>query len=392
MPGTLLTINGGSSSVKVALFGADSFNRHVAGKVDRVGPQATIQLKDSAGRKIADGQIAAADHAQAIAAILENLAKAMPLDQVAAVGHRVVHGGPRFANSQRIDAEMMAELKRISPWDPDHLPAEIQLIEALGVRLPHAPQIACFDTAFHHNLPTVAKLLPIPRRFFEAGVRRYGFHGISFTYLMEELGRVAGPQAAAGRVIIAHLGAGASMAAVKNGRPIDTSMSFTPTAGLVMATRTGDLDPGVLIYLRRTEGLSVDQIDELVNRQSGVLGVSETSADMRDLLARETTDQRAAEAISLFCYQAKKSIGAFAAALCGLDTLVFSAGIGENSAAVRSRICSGLEHLGLQLDESQNAAASPAVISADSSRVSVHVIPTDEELMIARDTRRIVNP
>ena len=390
MSATLFTINGGSSSVKIALFDGDSLARPVAGKVDRIGPQATIHLTDAVGQTIADGPVAGADHAQAIAAILDHLPKAAPLDQVAAVGHRVVHGGPNYARSQLIDAAMLADLKRISPWDPDHLPAEIQLIEALTARLPRAPQIACFDTAFHHDLPTVAKLLPIPRRYAAKGVRRYGFHGISYTYLLEELGRIAGPQAAAGRVIFAHLGAGASMAAVKDGRAIDTSMSFTPTAGLVMATRTGDLDPGVLIYLQRTERMTVDAVDELVNRQSGILGVSETSADMRDLLARESTDERAAEAIALFCYQAKKWIGAFAAALGGLDTLVFSAGIGENSAAVRSRICSGLGHLGLEFDESRNAARKPTVISADSSRVSVRVIPTDEEQMIARDIRRLL--
>ncbi len=391
MSATLFTINGGSSSVKIAVFDADSLARLVAGKVDRIGPQSTIHLTDASGQTIADGPIAAADHAQAIAAIFDRLPKATPLDQVAAVGHRVVHGGPQYARSQRIDAAMLADLKRISPWDPDHLPAEIQLIEASAARLPRAPQIACFDTAFHHDLPTVAKLLPIPRRFVAKGVRRYGFHGISYTYLLEELGRIAGPQAAVGRVIFAHLGAGASMAAVKDGRPIDTSMSFTPTAGLVMATRTGDLDPGVLIYLQRSEGLTVDEVDDLVNRRSGILGVSETSADMRDLLARESADERAAEAIALFCYQAKKWIGAFAAALGGLDTLVFSAGIGENSPAVRSRICSGLEHLGLEFDESRNAAAKPTVISAESSRVSVRVIPTDEEQMIARDVRRLLN-
>jgi len=390
MPATLLTINGGSSSVKVALFDAESLDQFVVGKADRVGPQATLRLADAAGRKINDEPITAADHSQAIAVILDRLSAWAALDRIAAVGHRVVHGGPSFASSQRIDAAMLAELKRISPWDPDHLPAELQLIEAAAARLPHVPQIACFDTAFHHDLPTVAKLLPIPRKFIAAGVRRYGFHGISYTYLMEELGRLAGPQAAAGRVIIAHLGAGASMAAVKNGRPIDTSMSFTPTAGLVMATRTGDLDPGVLIYLQRSERLTVDEVDDLVNRRSGILGVSETSADMRDLLARESTDERAAEAIGLFCYQAKKWIGAFAAALGGLDTLVFSAGIGENSPAVRSRMCSGLDHLGVQLDETRNAAAAPAVISADSSRVAVHVIPTDEEQMIARDVRRLL--
>src|SRR5207248_5014828 len=241
----------------------------------------------------------------------------------------------------------------------------------------------CFDTAFHATLPRVARLLPLPRRYDAAGIRRYGFHGLSYAYLMGELGRVAGPEAAAGRVILAHLGAGASMAAVQGRKSIDTTMSFTPTAGLVMATRTGDLDPGALVYLLRSENLSADQLDELLNKQSGLLGVSETSPDMRDLLAKQAGDVRAAEAVELFCYQARKWVGALAAALGGLDTLVFAGGIGENAAEVRQRICDGLGFLGVRLDPARNAAGA-AVISADGTPATVRVIRTDEELMIAR--------
>ena len=238
-------------------------------------------------------------------------------------------------------------------------------------------------------MPRVAQIVPIPRRFEAAGVRRYGFHGLSYAYLMEELARVAGPDEARGRVILAHLGAGASLAAVKGGRSIDTTMGFTPASGLVMGTRTGDLDPGLVRFLSRTEAMTADQFDGLVNHESGLLGVSETSSDVRDLLARQSVDVRAAEAIELFCYHAKKWIGAFAAALGGLDTLVFAGGIGENSPEIRRRICESLEFLGIALDEGRNTS-SALLISTDQGPVKVRVIPTDEALMIARAAARLI--
>src|SRR5262249_26562507 len=231
---------------------------------------------------------------------------------------------------------------------------------------PDLPQVACFDTAFHRTLPQVARLLPVPRRYQAAGIERYGFHGLSYTYLMEELTRVAGDAAAERRAILAHLGAGASMAAVREGKCVDPSMAFTPTAGLVMATRTGDLDPGVLVNLLRSEKMTADGLDDLVNKQSGLLGVSETSPDMRDLLARQAGDPRGGGAVALSCYQAKKWLGAFAAALGGLETLVFAGGIGENAPEVRARVCDGLEFLGVRLDAARNAAGA-AVISADAA-------------------------
>jgi acetate kinase len=310
-------------------------------------------------------------------------------DALTAVGHRVVHGGPKYSKPQRITAEMVEELHRLSPFDPEHLPEEILLTEAFHRRFPDLPQVACFDTAFHHDLPRVAQLLPIPRRYEAQGVRRYGFHGLSYAFLMGELSRLAGPESAQGRVILAHLGNGASLAAVRDGKPVDTSMSFTPTAGVPMSTRSGDLDPGLVWYLARTEKMSAKQFNEMVNFQSGLLGVSETSSDMRDLLDRETQDVRAAEAVALFCYQVKKWIGAFAAALGGLDTLVFAGGIGENAPVVRSRICEGLGFLGIELEESQNAA-NAGVISTAASRVDVRVIHTDEELMIARSVCHVL--
>ena len=280
-------------------------------------------------------------------------------------------------------------MRRISPYDPDHLPGEIELIEAFRKRDPDLPQVACFDTAFHHDMPRVAQIVPIPRRYEAAGVRRYGFHGLSYAYLMEELARVAGPEEARGRVILAHLGNGASLAAVRGGQTIDTSMGFTPASGLVMGTRTGDLDPGLVRFLSRTEGMTADQFDSLVNHESGLLGVSETSSDMRDLLARQDADVRAAEAVALFCYQAKKWIGAFAAALGGLDTLVFAGGIGENAPVIRRRICDGTGLPRHRAGRRPQRVRAPALISTDDGRVKVRVIRTDEELMIAKAAARL---
>jgi acetate kinase len=284
---------------------------------------------------------------------------------------------------------MVEELRRLSPFDPEHMPEEIQLTEAFHRRFPDLPQFACFDTAFHHDLPRVAQILPIPRRYEAQGVRRYGFHGLSYQFLMEELARLSGPEVARGRIVLAHLGNGASLAAVRNGKSVDTSMSFTPTAGVPMSTRTGDLDPGLVWYLARTEKMSAKDFNDMVNFQSGLLGISEISSDMRDLLKHETRDVRAAEAVALFCYQVKKWIGAFAAALGGVETLVFAGGIGENASAVRARICDGLEFLGIELEEKHNAA-DEGVISAASSRVVVRVIRTNEEQMIAKTVCQVL--
>jgi acetate kinase len=293
------------------------------------------------------------------------------------------------AEPERVTRKLLAELHRITPYDPDHLPREIGLITALSRRHPKLPQVACFDTAFHRTMPRVARLLPIPRRYAARGVERYGFHGLSYAYLMEELGRLD-PEAARGRVILAHLGNGASLAAVRNGKSLDTSMGFTPTAGLVMSTRTGDLDPGVVYYLARTQRMTAAKFQRMVNHESGLLGVSGTSSDVRDLCAREATDVRAAEAIELFCYQVSKWIGAFAAALGGLDTLVFAAGIGENAPRIRAQICDALGFLGIELDPTRNAKNAP-LISPGSGKVSVRVIRTDEELMIARSVTRLLH-
>jgi acetate kinase len=378
----ILTINAGSSSIRFAFYAAAvPPERLLAGKLDRVaGPQAVLTVSD--GTKGSEERVEwGRSQRPSVDSLLEWLA-AHPLSaRLEAVGHRVVHGMQR-TKPEKVTPELLLDLKRIVPYDPEHLPGEIALIEALTQRFPALPQFACFDTAFHRTMPTVATLLPIPRRYAAKGVLRYGFHGLSYTFLVQELGRRGDPAASRGRVILAHLGNGASLAAVRDGRSIDTTMGFTPAAGLPMSTRTGDLDPGVMSYLAASESLDPPALQRMVNHESGLLGVSESSADVRDLLASEATDGRAAEALALFCYQAKQWIGAFAAALGGLDTLVFAGGIGENSAPIRARICAGLEFLGIELDAARNTAGAPR-ISADSSLVAVRVIPTDEESVIA---------
>ena len=385
----VLAINGGSSSIKFALYQVgEALEQRLYGKVDRIGLSGTnLTFHDPDGKPQASRSLAAADHKSAASFLIDWFEGQKAFASVKAVGHRVVHG-MTHSEPEQVTPELIDELHRITPYDPDHLPREIELIEAFRQRHPKLPQVACFDTAFHHTMPRVAKLLPIPRRFDTKGVQRYGFHGLSYAYLMEELARLGDPAATTGRVILAHLGNGASLAAVRDGKSIDTSMGFTPTAGLVMSTRSGDLDPGLAPYLARTEQMTTEQFYEMVNHESGLLGVSETSSDMRDLLAREADDVRAAEAVAMFCYQAKKWIGSFAAALGGLDTLVFAGGIGENAPLVRARICEGLSFLGIELNESRNAETA-GVISTDASRVAVRVIRTDEELMIARSVCRV---
>jgi acetate kinase len=338
----ILTINGGSSSIKFALYQTDELlKRWLYGKVDRIGLSGTnLTFNDLTQNQHDSRGIKASDHRSAADVLIVWLEKRIGFASVKAVGHRVVHG-MKHTEPERITQELLNELHRISPYDPDHLPREIELIEAFRQRHPKLPQVACFDTAFHRTMPRVAQILPIPRRFEAMGVQRYGFHGLSYAYLVEELARVAGAKAAQGRVILAHLGNGASLAAVRDGQSVDTSMGFTPTAGIPMGTRPGDLDPGVAWFMMQAENLTPTQFNNLINHESGLLGVSETSSDMHDLLDRQAKDTRAAEAVDLFCYQAKKWIGAFAAALGGLDTLVFAGGIGENAPTVRARICDG---------------------------------------------------
>jgi acetate kinase len=394
---SVLTINAGSSSIRFAFYDAGdapatggAAAKLLDGKLERIGlGDASLSVNElTRGSQSSRVPVDATDSRSAVDFLLGWL-EAHPLfKDVTAVGHRIVHGMVH-TSPERVTPELVAELKRITAYDPEHLPREIELIETVSRKFPRLPQVACFDTAFHRGMPRVATIMPIPRRYESKGVRRYGFHGLSYTFLMQQLAREGDPTAAHGRVILAHLGNGASLAAVRNGSCIDTSMGFTPAAGLVMSTRSGDLDPGINRFLALTEGMDGAAYQRMVNHESGLIGVSETSSDVRDLLARESHDVRAAEALELFCYQAKKWIGAFAAALGGLDTLVFAGGIGENAASIRARICRGLEFLGIELHETRNTRNSP-VVSSEASAVAVRVIRTDEESVIASSTLEVL--
>ncbi len=383
----LLTINTGSSSLKTALyrFAGGSEQLELQAAVERIGhPDAKLHVEDADGQPLFAHQGELPDHAAALHAFLDWLRERGDDGRPDAVGHRVVHGGSHYREPRLIGDDVVAALRDLIPIDPDHLPQALDAIESTRRAYPTIPQVACFDTAFHRHMPRVARQYALPREFEQAGVIRYGFHGLSYEYIMGELGTLD-PAAAAGRVVIAHLGNGASMAAVRGGTGIDTTMGFTPTGGLVMGTRTGDLDPGVLLYLLQERRMDAGDLSALVNKKGGLHGVSGTSGDMQDLLAREADDPRAAEAVALFCYTARKYLGALVAALGGLDLLVFTGGIGEHAAPVRERICAGLGFLGIDIDPARNGTHAP-VISPDGAPVAVRVIKTNEDLMIARHT------
>jgi len=390
VPG-VLAVNAGSSSIKLALFEAKPrLLRLMEGQVERIGlPGTRLSMTDALSSRTEEVAISGADHAACVGPLMDRIEQRVGASALLAVGHRIVHGGMTYSQPEVVTPAMIAELRRISSYDPEHLPAEISLMEAFARRYPSVPHIACFDTAFHRDMPREAQLLAIPRRYDKAGIRRYGFHGLSYAFLMKELARVGRLGEADGRVILAHLGNGASMAAVLCGKSRETTMGFTPASGLPMSRRSGDLDPGVMSYLTRAEGLTVEQFHRMVNSESGLLGLSESSSDIRDVLALEAHDPRAAEAVALFCYQAKKAIGALAAVLGGVDTLVFSAGIGEHSPVVRARICEGLEFLGIAIDDRRNEA-NDAVISADDGRVIVRVIHTDEACEMAQSVLHLL--
>ncbi|MDQ3327867.1 MAG: acetate/propionate family kinase [Chloroflexota bacterium] len=387
---SILTLNTGSSSLKAALYPLDEAGApEIEARAERIGSDGSrMRITDSQGAVRFEQHEALPSHDAALNALLTWLDENRPVQQFVAVGHRVVHGGSGYGEPQPITPQLVDSLRQLTPVDPDHLPQAIGAIDAVGRVLPGVQQVACFDTAFHRRMPRVAQVYALPRRFTDAGVVRYGFHGLSYEYIMQELA-VRDAAAASGRVIIAHLGNGASMAAVRNGAGVDTTMGFSPTGGLMMGTRSGDLDPGVILYLLQAESLSGTALNELLNKESGLLGVSGASSDMRELLEQEAEDPHAAEAIDLFCYQARKHLGALMAVLGGLDTLVFTAGIGEAAAPVRWRICAGLKMLGIQLDARRNETHAP-VISRAGSSVTVRVMRTNEELMIARHVRRLI--
>lgn len=356
---SLLAVNSGSSSLKYALF--------------------TREAEPAALQK---GTLPADARESAAASLLHHLADDIDRHPLAGIGHRLVHGGPAYHEPVMITPQVLMALKALIPFAPNHLPDEIALIEALARQRPDTPQFACFDTGFHHDLPDVSRRLPIPASFAARGVRRYGFHGLSYAYLARELRRLAGDTVANGKVILAHLGNGSSLAALHGGRSMDTTMGFTPIGGVVMSTRAGDLDPGVVTHLARTTGMGADDLERLLSHQSGLHGISDGIADMRDLLASEPGAPACRLAVSIYCYEIRKRIGSYAAALGGIDTLVFSGGIGEHAAVVRERICTGLEFLGLTVDPGRNAAHA-AVISTPNARATIRVMPTNEELMIA---------
>jgi acetate kinase len=364
---SVLAINRGSSSVKFGLF--------------------TIAPDPSA---LSRGTIDEASHATTVDQVLERIADRLGAYPLAGIGHRIVHGGPSLFDPQLVTDGTIATLEGLVPFAPNHLPGEIELIEAARRLRPDVPQLVCFDTAFHSNLPDMARRLPIPQVYDAQGVRRYGFHGLSYTFLLDELRRRAGPRQAGGKVVLMHLGNGSSLAAVRDGRSVDTSMGFTPIGGVVMSTRSGDLDPGVVTYIARTTGFDADRVEHELSHRSGLAGVSGGVGDLRDLLAREANDEACRLAVSIYCYEITKRIGAYAAALGGLDALVFSGGIGEHAPVVRARILSGLEFLGIAIDGRGNAGNAP-VISTPAARVTVHVIPTDEEVVIAKAAYQLLH-
>jgi acetate kinase len=384
----ILTVNGGSSSIKFSLFEKrGQLILLFAGTIRRIGfNDAELFVKDSVNgqeyRKAVDAKRAS----NAVNYVVEWISQYG--GDITSIGQRIVHG-MNHSYAEPVTAGLLAELEQNRSVDPDHVPGEIMLIKAFKEKYPGIPQVACFDTAFHATMPQRATLLTLPRRYFETGLRRYGFHGISYSYLMQKLTEEKNINID-GKIILAHLGNGASMVAVKNRKSIDTSMGFSPAGGFAMGTRSGDIDPGIVSFIMKNEALSANQFNDMINHQSGLLGISETSPDMQELLKMEKTDTRAAEAVEIFCYQVKKWIGSFSAALNGLDILVFSGGIGENASVVRSRICEELQFLGIELDEKLNEK-SEKIISAGSSKVIVYVIPTDEELMIAKMVDQVLS-
>ena len=363
----VLALNCGSSSLKYALFRGDDALVRGTMKIGGSGPS---------------------DHAAAVEAVFEEIAR-RGVAHPSVVGHRLVHGGPQHVQPARVTPALMASLADAVPFAPLHLPAELRAIEAVEARFGDLPQVVCFDTSFHQTLPERAQRFALPDALFASGVRRYGFHGLSYEYLVETL--EAEPL---GRAVFAHLGSGASMAAIRDGRSIDTTMGFTPAGGLVMGTRAGDLDPGLLVYLLAHRGYDASAIERLVNHEAGLKALSGGTSDMRELLDRRARDARAALAVDVFCYQARKWIGALAAALGGIETLVFTGGIGEHAPEVRREICEGLDYLGVVVDEARNAQAPTrapgAIVSSDQSRCTVRVVATDEERMIARHAARLV--
>lgn len=390
--GLILTINSGSSSVKFSLYrmGRNEETLEFSGIISGIGQGAgRFHAREAGGISLLDLRRDLTSHDEAFKLFFEWLHSRPDVNELAAVGHRLVHGGGTYAGPHETTAELLSALDALIPFAPDHLPHEIAAIKAFERSYPGMRQVACFDTAFHRSMPEVARLYALPEEIRRHGVMRYGFHGLSYEYILSQLRRETGPETADGRVIIAHLGNGASMGAFRNGRSVDTTMGFTPAGGLVMSTRSGDLDPGVIVYLLNDKRMDGSAVNRLINKQAGLLGISGMSADMKELLDAEAKDPRAAAAIELFCYQARKFIGALAAVLGGIETLIFTGGIGENSPPIRERICKDLEFLGVGIDRARNDKNAP-VISREGNPAFVRVMRTNEELMIARHTHALI--
>ena len=387
----ILTINSGSSSIKFSLYAlGETESLILKGELAGIGiERGYFQAENQAGHQLTARRIDLPDHDAAWKTLFDWLQGHEIGKDLHAVGHRLVHGGTAHVKPQIVSPALIEDLKLLMPLAPDHLPHEIKGLRVVQRHYPRLPQVVCFDTAFHRRMPEVAQRYALPEPLFREGLQRYGFHGLSYEYLAQELEREAGPQEASRKLIIAHLGNGASLAAIKAGRSLDTTMGLTPAGGLVMSTRSGDLDPGVIIYLLQEKGMAPAAVNRLINHQAGLLGISGISSDMQDLLARADTEAGAALAVELFCYQARKFAGALTAVLGGLDTFIFTGGIGENSAIIRARICANLEFLGIHLDPELNQENAP-IISKQDSRVTVRVMQTNEELMIARHTRDLL--
>ena len=387
MTDTIAVLNAGSSSLKFSLFGVgDTLSLVVRGQVEGIGTAPRFVAKDPSGAVVAEqswGGSDAIDHAGAVEHLFSYLATDLRRGKLLAVGHRVVHGGTRYGAPVRVDAGVIDALAGLVPLAPLHQPHNLTPIRAIAARMPALPQVACFDTAFHHDQPPVAQAFALPPEITGQGVRRYGFHGLSYEYVAGAM-RTLDVRAAAGRVVVAHLGNGASMCAMASGRSVASTMGFTALDGLVMGTRSGTIDPGVMIWLMDQMGMGPRDLERLLYHRSGLLGVSGISSDMRTLLA--SGEPRAKLAIELFCYRAGRELGSLAAALGGLDALVFTGGIGEHAAPIRAAIVRGASWLGLALDDDANAAGKRRITS-DTSRVPAYVVPTDEELMIARHVR-----
>ena len=385
----ILVLNAGSSSVKFSVFDtpADALAVRLHGEVEAIGEAARLHVSDAAGRALSDAPVDAIDHDRAIAAIHRWFAAHVGSEAgFAGVGHRIVHGGPLYARPVLIDGGVIATLEALVPLAPLHQPHQIAAIRAVAAFAPRVPQVACFDTAFHRDQPVVARAFALPRELSASGIRRYGFHGLSYEYIVSVLPRIA-PECASGRLVVAHLGNGASMCAIHDGRSVATTMGFTPLDGLPMGTRSGALDPGVVLYLLQHEGMDASALERLLYERSGLLGVSGIASDMRTLLASDASTAK--EAIDLFVYRIGRELGSLVAALRGLDALIFTGGIGEHAASIRARVCDDARWIGVALDDTANARDA-LCISPPGARVSAWAIPTDENLMVARHTRRLV--